>query len=150
MDRLNDGVLYFTSSVAYMVALALLEHDNGRKIDMIAIYGIDMLTASEYAAQRPCLEYWLGMLKPMGIKKIIPACSALLKANHVYGIQQQPENIGPFTPDYYRKRIAKYKKDLAMMEKNCYVITGAIQEAELMLDYLLHFERGGHVPGSEA
>ena len=66
---------YFTSSVAYMLALAISEIP-----DCIGIYGVDMATAGEYYDQRPCCEFFLGVAAGMGIDVEIPKSSALLKS----------------------------------------------------------------------
>ena len=65
---------YLTSTVAYMLALAIAE---GFK--EIHLHGIDMRGSSQYADQRPCCEFWLGIAKEKGIKVVIPDSSALLK-----------------------------------------------------------------------
>jgi hypothetical protein len=73
---------YFTNSISYMVALAILE-----KFEEIHIYGVDMACDSEYQAQRPSCEYWIGLAKGMGIKVFIPDTSDLLKSGGMYGYE---------------------------------------------------------------
>ncbi len=58
---------YFTSTSAYMAALAILEG-----VDEIRIAGIDMAIGSEYSIQKPCLEYLLGYARGLGIKVTKP------------------------------------------------------------------------------
>lgn len=75
---LQDAIVefgdYFNSSIAYMLALAILEgHDE------IEIYGVDNLTDSEFAYERPCNEYFIGMAKGMGLDVKIAEGSHLLK-----------------------------------------------------------------------
>lgn len=74
------GGEYFTSSVAYMMALAIMNEPKS-----IGIYGIDMAEGTEYQHQRPCVEYFIGIARGMGIPVKIPKNSALLKANWPYG-----------------------------------------------------------------
>lgn len=53
----------------------------------IAIYGVDMAQGTEYAAQRPSCEYFLGLARGMGIQTFIPAASDLLKNLALYGAE---------------------------------------------------------------
>lgn len=66
---------YFTSTVPYMIALALHED-----VDEIGLLGIYLTSEVEYAAHRPCVEYWLGMAKGMGVKVVLPNDCDLTKA----------------------------------------------------------------------
>jgi hypothetical protein len=51
---------YFNSSIAYMLAWCALE---GADVD---IYGVDNHSDEEWWFERPCNEYWIGVLKGMG------------------------------------------------------------------------------------
>lgn len=70
---------YFTSTFAYQMALALWEHQNGKPIRRMYVYGIDLTALEEYSGQRPCAEYWIGRMEQAGIDVSIPLQSALLK-----------------------------------------------------------------------
>lgn len=79
------GRSYFTNGIAYMVALALyLGH-----YKEIQMWGVDMRHNEEYALQRPCTEFWLGIAQGMGIKVVIPESAALLSADHFYGYEEE-------------------------------------------------------------
>lgn len=100
--RREDGSRYhyFTSTVAYMVALAVYEG-----FDELHIYGVDLTSDLEYREQRACVEYWLGLANSVG-KVIIPDESALLKGAW-YG---RPSS----EPDFKvmaQKRVNKAKDD---------------------------------------
>lgn len=69
---------YLTSSVAYMLALAILND-----AEEIGIWGVDM-NEDEYGHQRPNFEYLIGFAKGRGIKVTIPETCPLLKAD-LYG-----------------------------------------------------------------
>jgi hypothetical protein len=58
---------YLESSIAYMLALAILEG-----VDRVGIWGVDLHCESEYAYQRPNLEYLIGLARGRGIKVFIP------------------------------------------------------------------------------
>lgn len=53
---------YYTSSVAYMLALAIYEN-----IPKIEIYGVEMASDTEYRWQRPGAEFWIGLAIGRGI-----------------------------------------------------------------------------------
>lgn len=91
------GRTYLTNTVSLMVALALYEHDHGQPVSDIGIWGIDMAQhalagaghvgwfTSEYARQRPSVEYWLGVAEGRGIRVTVPAQSDILKTACIYG-----------------------------------------------------------------
>lgn len=93
-----SGRTYLTNTVSLMVALAIFEHDSGLTVGEIGLYGINMAQhglaggggnsgwfTSEYARQRPSVEYWLGFAEGKGIKVTIPDPSDLLKCSAIYG-----------------------------------------------------------------
>ena len=78
--------LYLTSSPAWMMALALYEHRCGQTISEIRLAGIEMLIGTEYARQKPCIEWWLGLAMGMGIEvQVAPTGSAIL-SDAIYAI----------------------------------------------------------------
>lgn len=81
VGKTAQGTPYLESSIAYMVAQALLELKPG---DRIGIWGVDLHCESEYAYQRPNLEYLIGLARGMGIKVYIPPQSAL--CSHAHGV----------------------------------------------------------------
>lgn len=67
---------YLTSTIAYMLALLLYEHEQYRwwkpwtwkkKVDSVILTGIEMGVGTEYMIQRPCVEYWIGKLESSGV-----------------------------------------------------------------------------------
>ena len=77
---LGDFGVYQTSSIRWMLAMALLE---GFK--EIGVFGVDMAQESEYAEQRNCVEWLLGVAVGRGVKIHIPPNSDLLKSIGQYG-----------------------------------------------------------------
>lgn len=71
---------YFTSSFAYMLALAIEE-----KYTHISLYGCECNVKSEYETQRACIEYFLGIAKGKGLNVFIHPASKLLKSERLYG-----------------------------------------------------------------
>lgn len=80
---------YLESSLAYMMAQAILELKAG---DRIGIWGVDLHCDSEYVYQRPNLEYLIGLARGRGIKVYIPPQSALMSHAHgvPYGFWEAP------------------------------------------------------------
>ena len=71
------GVPYLTSTLAHMLAYAIHENQ-GAKIEL---YGFEAESNTEYAAQRPCIEYWVGYGRGLGMSIEAPG-SGLLKGRH--------------------------------------------------------------------
>lgn len=88
---------YLESSIAYMLALAVLELKPG---DRLGIWGVDLHCESEYAYQRPNVEYLIGLARGRGIKVFIPPYSALLshQMDKPYGYWSATEAGAPQTP----------------------------------------------------
>lgn len=93
---------YFTNSVSWMMALAIYEG-----VEAIGLWGVDMAHGTEYAAQRPSCEYFIGLARGRGIDVYIPPQSDLLKCAELYGLETSalPQNL--------QTRIAGLKDQLA-------------------------------------
>ena len=79
---------YFTSSAPYMIALALHEG-----YDRIEIYGFEMSSTEEYAYQKPCMEFWLGIaVGKLGAENVYvpPGCRLLGETTELYGYDKIP------------------------------------------------------------
>ena len=107
------GRSYLTNTVSLMVALALYEHVQGMKISDLGLWGVNMAQhgvsragnsgpfTSEYARQRPSVEYWLGVANGMGIKVHLPPQSDIMKSACIYGYH---------TTDAQQKRVVREKE----------------------------------------
>lgn len=62
----------FTSSVSYMIALAIMEG-----CDVIGVWGVHLTEKTVYAKQRPGVEYLLGVARQRGIAVYLPPESPL-------------------------------------------------------------------------
>lgn len=90
------GMPYFSNTIAYMIAYALLK---GAK--EIELYGVNQAGSHEYSEERPSVEYWLGIAAGMGVKITIGGKdSQLLKYKGnvsqngmLYGYRQSYEEI---------------------------------------------------------
>ena len=133
---------YFTNSVSWMIAHAILEGAT-----TIGIYGVDMAQGGEYSAQRPSCEYFLGLAAGLGIELIIAETSDLLKTTSLYGesdsgfrakLEQRStelrSRIGQIETEVDRLTAARYQM-LGALESNDYILgvwtmPSAIREAK--------------------
>jgi hypothetical protein len=76
------GPYFFTSSLAWMLALALCLDD----VEEIGLWGVDMAATEEYATQRPGCHYFLTLAMQRGIKVTVPPESDLLMPPMLYGV----------------------------------------------------------------
>ncbi len=71
----KHGQPYFTNTIAYMMALAIMEG-----FERIELYGVEMAAGTEYAYQKACLEYFIGMAQGRGIEIYLPEHCSLMNA----------------------------------------------------------------------
>jgi hypothetical protein len=75
------GIPYFTNTIGYMIAYALL---NGAK--EIELYGVNQAGSHEYAEEKGGVEYWIGIAVGRGVKVTINGKdSQLLRYKGRYG-----------------------------------------------------------------
>lgn len=76
LEAIKDliGVDYFSNTVCYMIALAVLE-----EVDSLDLYGVNQSGLFEYMEQRRAVEFWLGIAIGRGIAVTIHAPSKLLQ-----------------------------------------------------------------------
>ena len=130
---------YFTNSISYMIALAIMEG-----FEEIAIYGVDMAQDTEYASQKPSCEFFIGWAKGAGIKVTIPKQSDLLKAYYFYGFEKEP---GIRTK--YRIKAEELKKRMNDHNTNMVNIDGQIaqlqKQKEMQQRYIDHLQGGAQL-----
>lgn len=130
---------YFTSSIAYMIAMAILEG-----FQEIAIFGVNLAIGGEYFYQKPNAEWWIGMAEGRGISVYVPQASSLLKQHARYGYSLEPE------PDMLTKallnaRIASYRQRCEELLRDYHVQLGAMREDEALLQVVEGKERGADI-----
>ena len=136
VDPYADGD-YFASSVAFMMALAIYE-----KFEEIHLYGIDLLTDSEYSHQRPNAEYLIGLARGMGRSVFVPKASAMLKFSYRYGYDALP-SVGAIKPAILQERLNQYQAKHRHAIAEMYTADGAAQECRQLLQLLKFHDRGG-------
>jgi hypothetical protein len=129
---------YFTSSVAFMIALAIEE---GFK--EIGLWGIDLIVGDEYFYQKPCAEFWLGVAHGKGITITLPHTTALCKQSHRYGYQQEPESLVKMSELVKRRQALLDERHKKMIELAN--IDGAVQESQMWGDLADLRMKGGTV-----
>lgn len=84
------GPNFFTSSLAWMAALALTQEG----IEEIGFWGVDMAATEEYGLQKPGCLYFVEMARQMGVRVTTPPESDLLQPLPLYGIgEANPQRI---------------------------------------------------------
>lgn len=143
LDPYSSGD-YFASSIGYMLGLAIID-----VFEEIHMYGIDLITDSEYSYQRPNTEYLIGVARGLGKKVYIPPNAALCKFSHRYGYEKPPPE-GIITTDMMKERIKEYDNKWQKAMAEFYTSDGARQESRQILEILAHKERGfSYKPGSK-
>jgi hypothetical protein len=79
-----NGIDYFGSGIDYIIALAIYEGATE-----IHIYGVYMKGGSEYAHQKPSVEFWLGVCVGRDIHIEVHGLTTLLRTHNglMYGYQ---------------------------------------------------------------
>lgn len=129
---------YFTSTISYMLALAIAEG-----FDEIALYGIDLASDIEYAQQRAAAEYLIGVARGMGRTVTIAPGSALLKCEGLYGYDQKlNEKDRPLTVAWHRARVQEITEQRAKTMDLLHHHDGLLQEAAYHLQLAEQIDRG--------
>lgn len=81
--RGDKKVKYFTSTLAYMMGIAILE-----KFERVEIYGFELADEIEYVKQKACAEFWIGYALGKGIEVYTPPKSQIL-FSALYGGNEQ-------------------------------------------------------------
>src|SRR3990170_5399021 len=77
---------YYTSTFAYMCALALYEIDKQELPGRIEVYGFDMATWTEFQYQKGSTEYWIGYANGRGVELTVPYKCRLINGK-LYGYE---------------------------------------------------------------
>jgi hypothetical protein len=129
---------YFTSSIAFMLALAIAEGAT-----WIGVYGIDLASDTEYANQRAAAEYFIGIARGLGITVVIAAGSALLKTAEIYGFEQRAQvATRALSRPWLQARIAELVQQRDKVLSTLQTFDGALQEANYHLKLVEAEERG--------
>ena len=117
---------YLTSSIAQEIAHAITEG-----YDEIRLYGIDLNTDSEYAWQKPGVEYLLGVAAGRGIKVVLPDCCPLLKGR-IYGRGFLSPEGERMSLDQLQIRLKSLQKEQQQVSEQINQMLGAKRELEFV------------------
>jgi hypothetical protein len=139
IERVMQGhVDYFTSTVAFALALAIQE---GAK--EIGLWGIDLIVGQEYDYQKCCAEFWIGVAHGRGITVTLPHTTALCKTAYRYGYQTEPESLVKLSELTKRRQGLLDERHKKMIELAN--IDGALQETQMWGDLADLRTKGGTV-----
>ena len=104
---------YQTNSISWEVAMALM-----MGAEEIAVVGVDMANNTEYAQERPCLEYWIGIAEAVTGKRVyLPETSDLLCAVGQYGFMDEGNKLRNKMEDRLSWLNSEHNKRLAARRK---------------------------------
>ena len=125
------GEPYLSSSIAYELALAIYEG-----FEEIHLYGVDLNTESEYAWQKPGVEYLLGVAVGRGIKVVLPDNCPLLKGT-LYGRGHKKAEAGPLMSyDQLQARRKSIEYELQQHNTELQRVIGARTELEHLMQQM--------------
>lgn len=124
------GKYFFTSSFAYMIAMAIRAG-----AQEIALFGIDMASKDEYILQRPGGHFFMQEAAKRGIRVSIPYESDLAQAPALYGYSDST----PFGRKIYvrskelKDRVAQMRADRDKLNHSITYLEGAIEDMEYVI-----------------
>lgn len=140
---------YFTSSIGYMLAMAIAEGRDeaftpidDTAVGWIGLYGIDLASDTEYGEQRPNAEYFIGLARGLGIEVVIADGSALLRGDHLYGFESREAKEGVNGEMFLRTRIVEIEEQRNKVISTLNHLDGLKEECEYHLKRLQHARRG--------
>lgn len=130
---------YFMSTVAFMIALAIMEG-----FEEIHLYGINLAIGDEYFYEKPNCEWWLGICKGLGVKTYVPQASSLLKQFRRYGyhVDARPSQS---LKVLVQARINEYKSRAEKMQCDLHTVVGAMREDESLMQLLEGVDHGADI-----
>ena len=96
-EEINESP-YLTSTLAHMLAYAIAFYQDCK----IELYGFEAESNTEYAVQRPCIEYWIGYGRGQGMSIEAPGSHLLTGRHYAYEDYDQG----------YRSRLELRKRQL--------------------------------------
>ncbi len=105
------GPYFFTSSLSYMLAMALMLDDVGE----IGLWGVDMSATEEWGYQRAGCHHFLTIAWKRGIKVTLPPESDLLQPPMLYGIGENDPMAAKLLA---RKKELEMRLNVAMQNAN--------------------------------
>jgi hypothetical protein len=135
------GSYFFTSSIAWMLAMAINAIQESRltrtepQDDAIGLWGVDMAANEEYADQRPGCQFFVQLAHQLGIQVHVPQESDLMAPPMLYGIGESSHMMVKMTE---RKREIETRKaqaenGLSQLTREVAFLTGALDDINYMI-----------------
>jgi len=129
--KLNERFAkYFTSTIAYMIALAI---QKGYK--KIELWGIHMAAYDEeYGEQRQACEAWLAFANGLGIETFVPDESEIFRCPFLYGYEQDNNIVITIRhrKNGLKQGLGKLKAQFDKMRDDIKLQEGAIKDCEAL------------------
>jgi hypothetical protein len=133
------SLYFFTSTFAYMMALAISEGATE-----IGLYGIDMTLPGEYAEQRPAMQHFIALCMAMGIKIGAPDESDIMRPPPLYGwIDATPHGRKLHV---YQTELESKIKSAEMLIRQSQLDAALLKGASEGIDYALRVWGNDRVP----
>jgi len=114
-----SGYRYFTSSISYAMALAILQG-----YDYIELYGSDLVSNTEYSYQADCLRSWIMFAKGRGID-VQMKCWPMAFVAPLYGYDGEIQ----LPADYFSERAARNEAEWEAADKSLRNLKKAVDKA---------------------
>jgi hypothetical protein len=113
------GFRYFTATLAYTAALAILQG-----YTQVDVFGVELDANTEYTSQAECWRFWVGVMIGKGIDVRLHSGRKLFEAT-LYGY----EGAFAFGSEYFKERAARYDSEWTHAEKSLQNIKKALMRA---------------------
>lgn len=141
--RAMFGDYFFTSSIAWMMAMAIDQIIKERETrpadvpaqDAIGLFGVDMAADEEYGYQRAGCQYFIGLANLLDIQIIVPPESDILRPMPGYGLAESDHwHIKLLERQReLQQRLAVCDQQLAQITQQRHFLAGAISDNDYHL-----------------
>lgn len=122
---------YFTSSIAFMIALAIY-----LGYERIDLYGCHMSSEEEeYSGQRSCCEAWLNYGLGKGIDYWLPDESDIMKSAYIYGYEQEKDTLLTTinVKQGFQNAVNEIEKKYEAIKEDLWQHRGAVKGADIII-----------------
>ena len=130
---------YFTSSPAFMLALAGMEG-----FEEVHLYGINLAIGDEYFFEKACAEWWIGYLEGKGVTVYVPKASSLLKQFRRYGYSIDARPAASLKTLLLARR-DEYRAKAEEFSANLNTVLGAMKEDEALMQIAEGIDHGADI-----
>lgn len=126
------GPFFFTSSIAWMLAIAL--ETSG--VEEIGLFGVDMAAKEEYGYQRAGCQHFITIAHQRGIKVTIPPESDILQPTYWYGVTENHPMMIKMTArrDELLTRRQQAEHQFNAAKEQVLFLNGALDDVEYMIN----------------